>query len=289
MTLRRLWPLAALLTFGLLYSALYLELASRWWFEDDPGQFAFTAIRSPAAFFSDRTFLRGVGAGTALAPMQFLSYWIDIRLAGFSPRFAYAHQILSFLLTLLFLYLLLERWLNGDRMAALAGCVCWALLPSTAVVVQFLAARHYLEGLLFTILAACLAGRSARMAAILCAAVAALNKETSAVLVVLLLLAIAWRRKDRPLAVLTLVLAAAYALYRTWLLGLNPHYGEMPLLTPWHFLKFLTKLPYTLSASYGGYVLAALAVLLCAYVARRRRDVLPAILLFLALAALLCW
>ena len=51
----------------------------------------------------------------ALVPMQLLSYWIDVRVAGFSPEVAYSHQIGSFLLTLLFVYLILLGVLRNDR------------------------------------------------------------------------------------------------------------------------------------------------------------------------------
>jgi hypothetical protein len=135
----------ALLAFGLVYSAGYLDLAHRWWFSDDTGQYAFTAeIRSPLAIFTDRKALGSIGTGQALVPMQFLPYSADLQIGGLSPRFAYAHQITSFLLTLLRLYLVLERWL-GNQMATLAASMCWALMPATAVVVQFLAARHWLR------------------------------------------------------------------------------------------------------------------------------------------------
>jgi len=56
--------------------------------------------------------------GKALVPMQILSYWVDIRLAGYSPLFAYSHQILSFMITLLLIYLVLHRALK-NRAAAL--------------------------------------------------------------------------------------------------------------------------------------------------------------------------
>ena len=47
--------------------------------------------------------------------MQVFSFWIDVRLTGYSPQFAYLHQTCSFLLTLLFLYLILIRVFQDDR------------------------------------------------------------------------------------------------------------------------------------------------------------------------------
>jgi hypothetical protein len=152
--IRFLLPVVGLLVFGILYSTVFLELPSRWWFEDDPALFSYTAkIGNPVVIFDDPGVLRNFTGGSALVPMQLLSYWIDLKIAGISPRFAYAHQMGSFLLALLFLYLLLSRWLPGRRAAPAIVVAAWAILPSTAVVLQFLATRHYLEGLLFSCVA----------------------------------------------------------------------------------------------------------------------------------------
>jgi hypothetical protein len=281
------WFALALLVFGTVYSTAYLGLASRWWFEDDPSLFAYTAtIHNPVTIFTDPNTLRHFTGGAALVPMQLLSYWVDIKLAGFSPRLAYAHQICSFLLTLLLLYLLLARMLSGDKIAAFAGSVIWALLPATAVVVQFLATRHYLEGLMFSVLALYLAeprGSRWSMAAVLSsAAIGMLYKEIYAPVVPALLLVSAWRHRDRAFALLTIGMALAYGMYRFWVLGWGLRYGDMQLLGPWQYLKFLSKLPYTLSSNYGGYCLLGVVLALCAYGVHRRAG-LSAVLCFAGL------
>jgi hypothetical protein len=319
-----LWFVVALLALGAVYSTAYLGLASRWWFEDDPALYAYTStIHNPTAIFTDPNVLRHFTGGAALVPMQLLSYWTDIKLAGFSPGFAYAHQICSFLLTLLLLFLLLSQWLNGDKLAAFVGSVLWALLPSTAVVVQFLATRHYLEGLLFGALSLYLCGAGPRPAsdprnyrrsplayargsaglfqnrdrkgaiyanygnalAVLSAAIAMLYKEIYAPVVPALLLVLAWRHRDRALALLTVALACAYAVYRVWVLGWGLRYGDMPLLAPLPYLKFLSKLPYTISSNYGGYCLLGIIAALCAYGAWKR-DGRSAALCFIGLCAI---
>ncbi|HEY1756543.1 MAG TPA: hypothetical protein VGG72_14170 [Bryobacteraceae bacterium] len=272
-----LWFVLALLAFGSVYSSLYLGLASRWWFEDDPSLFAYTAtIHNPGTIFTDPNLLRHFTGGAALVPLQLVSYWVDIKLAGFSPRFAYAHQAGSFLLTLLLLYLLLSQLLQGNKIAAFAGSALWALLPATAVVVQFLATRHYLEGLLFSFLSLYLAERFqdrpwAIPAVLLSALIAMLYKEIYAPVVPALLLVSAWRHRARALALGTTLMACVYAVYRTWVLGPGLRYGDMPLLKPWPYVKFLSKLPYTISSNYGGYCLLAIAVALCIHGVLRRR------------------
>src|SRR5437870_3872799 len=99
---------ACVIAFGAVYSLAYIRLLSRWWFEDDPFVFAYAAkITNPVAIFTNSQVLRHFTMGQALVPMQIFSFWVDVRLAGFSPLFAYLHQTLSFLLTLLMLYLVL--------------------------------------------------------------------------------------------------------------------------------------------------------------------------------------
>jgi hypothetical protein len=136
--------------------------------------------------------------------------------------------------------------------------------------VQFLASRHYLEGLLFSVLSLYLTERFSRRrwataAVLFSAALGMLYKEIYAPVLPVLLLVSASRNRDRALALLTLALACAYGVYRTWVLGPDLRYGDMPLLAPWPYVKFLSKLPYTLSSNYGGYCLLAIVVALCAY------------------------
>ena len=95
------WAPLILIAFGCIYSLGYLRLSSRWWFEDDPALFAYTASAgSPIRFFADPTILRRFTTGNALVPMQLISYWLDLRTAGVSPAVAYLHQTVSFLITI---------------------------------------------------------------------------------------------------------------------------------------------------------------------------------------------
>jgi hypothetical protein len=54
-------------------------------------------------------------------------------------------SLLSLLATALLFYTLLTRWV-ADRAVSFAVVVLWLLLPSTLVVHQFLATRHYVGG-----------------------------------------------------------------------------------------------------------------------------------------------
>ena len=161
----------------------------------------------------------------------------------------------------------------------------WVLLPSTSVVVQFLSTRHYLEGMMFSALALCLLQRGVRAGALVSMVVGMLCKETYAVLIPAIVLLYAWRRRDRGLALSTAAIVCVYAVYRYWMLGPALSY-DMPLLTIGQYLKFLTKLPYSLSSNYGGYCLCGIIAALSYYFARRSRENRRTILYFLGALAL---
>jgi hypothetical protein len=302
------WVVPALLAlYGIVYSMAYLKLPSRWWFEDDPSVFGVAGkISNPIGIFTDPQIVREFSDGRALVPIQTLSFWVDMHLAGASPRFAYGHQIASFLTTLLLLYFVLLPLFRHRKGASVSVCVLWTLLPATAAVLQFLTTRHYLEGLLFLLL--CIfslqrlpnppdsappvrAGiRSqdrglfalARAAAILAACLAMLSKETYATVTPVILLAFAWRYRDGALAKLTAGLIGSFAAYRLWLIGPSLDY-HMPTLNAGQYLRFFTKLPYTLTAGYSGYWLFAIIAGLSFYYMHRRRSEYRALILFVAL------
>ena len=268
----------ALLLLGAAHLWAYLRLQSRWWFEDDPSLFAYAnEIHNPASVFFDPAVLRHFTTGKALVPMQLVSYWVDTRLAKLSPAFAYAHQASSFLLTLLVLYFLLLRLLRNNKAAAFCISFLWMLAPSTLVVVQFLATRHYLEGLFFALLAVFVLSKAglqnrprdwrAYAIAFTCGVIAALYKEIYAVIVPAFFLGYSWKYKSRGLAMGAVAMTIAYGVYRFWMLGAALDYNMAFLSAP-QYLKFLSKLPYTLSSNYGGYVLWGIIAVLCAYSAR---------------------
>jgi hypothetical protein len=291
------WPSwaapAVLVVFGLVYSMAYLKLHSRWWFEDDPVVFGIAGKTSnPAEFFIDPEVVHEYGDGRALVPVQMLSFWVDMHLGGGSPGFAYAHQIASFLATLLLLYFVLLPLFRYRKGACFSVCVLWTLLPATAAVLQFLTTRHYVEGLLFLLLSVFSLQRlktsdgslstAARAAAILAACFAMLSKETYAAVTPVLLLAFAWLHRDRALAKWTAGLIGSFAAYRIWLIGPSLDY-HMPTLSTGQYLHYFTKLPYTLTATYGGYWLCAIIAGLGFYYVRRRKGGYHALILLGAL------
>jgi hypothetical protein len=275
---------SALALIVLTVSVAYLRSIFKWWYEDDPLQFHYAAqIACPWDIFTDSSTLRGFGSGHALVPMQLLSYWLDGKFARYSPLVAYLHSLLSLLATTLLFYTLLAHRL-ADRAVSFAVVVLWVLLPSTLVVHQFLATRHYMEGLLFALAAALVVEKSSAAwrsrwgqiwhlaAGLLLAAISMLYKEIFAAIVpVYLLLAGLLRR--RPIYVLfSMVLVALYALYRLWLLGPSLAY-TMPFLGMADYMRSLAVFPFTFSANWGGYIIyAGIGFLALLSVIRPRGD-----------------
>jgi hypothetical protein len=258
---------------ALAVSVVYLRSIFRWWYEDDPLQFHYVAqIASPLHIFTRPSILRSFGTGNGVVPIQVLSYWLDVKLAGYSPLFAYLHSLLSLIATTLLLYTLLVRWLV-DRMVSLAVVLLWLILPATLVVHQFLATRHYMEGLLFALAAAVVvedtdASGGSRWnqtwrgaVVLLLATFSMLSKEIFAAIVPVYLLVIGLSRR-RPVYVLfSIVLVTCYVLYRLWLFG--PRVAPtMPFLGPADYLRSLAVFPFTFSASWGGHVIYAGVIVL---------------------------
>jgi hypothetical protein len=238
-SLAALGPALLVLVGSLLFSLLFLRSTSHWWFEDDPAQYAYVSrISNPLRFFVDPALVRNFGTRASLVPMQLLSSWLDVRLFGLSPAMAYWHGVAALAVTALLMYAMLLRW-TGDRRVSASASLLWLLLPSTIAVHSFLSARHYLEGLGWS-LAACLFARTladpARRAGVdwlwagfLATTVAAmLSKETYAVALPAYLALDALTRRQRSVAIAMAGLVVAYAAYRTWLVSGGHYPGSRP-------------------------------------------------------------
>ena len=93
--------------------------------------------------------------------MQFLSYWIDTRVAPESPALAHLHDYVSLVIVCLLLEATLRRF-RVPRPWSIAAVGAWLLLPSTIAVYEFIAARHYIEGLGYSLWALLVADDLAR-------------------------------------------------------------------------------------------------------------------------------
>jgi hypothetical protein len=275
---RRLWRGLLVIVGALLFTVGYLKSTTRWWYEDDPAQYATAAaIRDPVSLFVSPGLLRGFGTGASLVPMQMLSYWIDVHLFGPSPRAAYLHSLFSTLLTVVLIYLVLAR-MTGEPTASAFLALLWLALPSTIAVHNFLSTRHYMEGLGWS-LAACyfldrLCHTERRRAAIgaivwLCACAAMLSKELYVIALPAWLFGYSIIRRRRGLAGAFVLLALGYAGYRITVLGTHAAYPVPPAHVR-DYLRYLAVLPFTFSANRGGYVMHALLAFAGAVLLLRR-------------------
>lgn len=259
--------LLAFFTISLVYHTFFLGTFSHWWFEDDPTLFAFVrTIRNPAAFFTTPETLRGLGAGGSLAPFQAVSEWIDSRVAYRGITLAHWHNVVSLAGTIFLLFHVLRRFAVPSRVA-MAVCLLWLCLPSTIAVNEFLSARHYLEGLGASLLAVAVAqniaqrvGReNARMITLLCITLgcAMLFKELFAITIPLFVAIYLSESKRNRAAIFPLLLIVLYIGYRYWIFGGGVHWG-VSFLGPAEYLQYLSRLPYALAGSFGGYALVVL-------------------------------
>lgn len=276
----RRWIVLSIVTLASIFLVGYLRSPLRWWYEDDPLQYsAARTISNPIDIFTNPKILRGFGTGASLVPMQLLSYWLDVRLFGISPRAAYWHSLISTLAAAILLFLLLTGLTEKVAGAGLATMI-WLALPSTISVHSYLATRHYMEGLVWT-LAACLllehvdgdpAPRHRHLKQIVllsCALAAMLSKELYVVVLPAWIAGRALWRRSYGLAICTGSLIAAYASYRFLLLGTDRSYpvGSVRLA---EYFRYLARLPFTLFAGYGGYLYYGLLVGFVIMMALRR-------------------
>ncbi|MEP6956532.1 MAG: hypothetical protein ABI883_06880, partial [Chthoniobacterales bacterium] len=255
---------------AILYHVVFLQINAQWWFEDDPTLFAFVKkVANPMAFFLSPETLKSYGAGGSLTPFQALSEWIDSTVAYRSLTFVHLHNTLSLTITLLILFHVLRRFRLSIG-AAISLCLLWLCLPGTIVVSQFLAARHYLEGFAVALLAVAFAQRVAqgdwaenwRSVSLLCVtlACAMLCKEIYAITLPLFVAIYLFEVGRRGAALAALLLVPPYLAYRYWIFGGGVTWGS-PFLGPVEYVTYLWRLPFALTGSYGGYLLAGVGLI----------------------------
>ncbi len=263
--------LVSILVFGL------ARTTSDWWFEDDTWHLAFVRDHpNPIGYFTERELIREVSVGHAVTPWFPFTFWIDRQVAPLSPRVAYIHSALSYLLAALLLYWVLAHWMG--RSHALGVAFLWTLMPSSIVTVEFLSTRHYLEGLILSLVSfwmACRAvnspngeGRGYYWAAAVFYLLACTTKEVYVSSTWLLVTGIfAWRR--RFIAVGGMFLSGlVYALYRFWGIGSSMKSFNDSSLEVYHL--FLARLPIMFTGNRGGYLIFGLmlAVLIWLFLKR---------------------
>lgn len=130
-----------------LFWILYHSALNGWWQNDDPCHLAyvvknglFSAFYDPDKGFSYANF----------TPMEPLSLGIDFHIFGFDPNGFYWHQLLSFSITFLAGYIFLARFFSPMLSSFILSFFVTSLPCGEAA--YTLMVRHYVEGLLFTLI-----------------------------------------------------------------------------------------------------------------------------------------
>jgi hypothetical protein len=251
------------------YHAFFLNTFDHWWFDDDPRNFGFVkTVANPLAFFIDPALAVRFSATSTVNPMLGVSIWLDSTLAYRNILFAQLHNVIILAATLALLFLVLRKW-AVSLLATSTLLLVWLLSPATVVVSGWLAARHHLEGLTWSLGAILVAQKLARAEwregvrsislLLFLLGGAALFKETFAITVPLGVGLYLWHRERRTGALSCAALLLAYVGYRCWMVGFTARYHG-PLLGPAGVAEFISRLPYILFGNAGGYVLLALAL-----------------------------
>ena len=142
--------LAAILALVIVAIAVHVTALSGWWLYDDP-QLLIESIQQSlrGVFFSPSEYTHL--AAHTFSPMQLASFKFDLLLHGLDPKFFYLHQLVAMILAAVLLYLLLRHYVP-DLYAALGAGVfltTWAAVYAA----RTLMIRHYVEGLVFALIA----------------------------------------------------------------------------------------------------------------------------------------
>lgn len=206
----------------------YWTLPDWWISSDDTVLLAFSAKHSFLEYAASPEVWRRL-TNSNLTPLVVWLFDLDLNLFGLQPTWFYLHNLLIAACLAGLVYIILRMGIR--QWIAAGGTIIFCLSPAYMNIVHQLMSRHYLEGLVWALLAL-LAFRyavlkSSYWAALgsgLCYLVCILYKEIYAPLIVLLLLwpftqkAVSWKQRLRALSPAMLA-AAVYPLYRFWMLG----------------------------------------------------------------------
>jgi len=226
--------------FGVSVFALYGHSLTGWWAFDDPQILKSAFLHAPWAYFFVPEVWKAFQPAN-LNPFILFSFDLDLALFGLGPEGFYAHQLIILWITAGMTFQLLRPWVTPFW--AVAGPVLFIVSSPVTNTAYQLMTRHYLEGLLFSILAfhcylqalrkfplvwACLGG--------ICYFCAASAKEVYVVLPLMLFLIPlgGWRKRVASLLPFFTVMGF-YMLWRRYMLGTwVGGYGQTLNLTALH-------------------------------------------------------
>ncbi len=215
----------ALLLLLIITFANFYDVLSGGWRGDDPAILWHAMNSSGLSAFHDPADWQKLSPGN-LTPWITLSFKLDLWLAGLDPQFFYQHQLFSLFLVVAVAYALGRFWLPPAW--TLAFVFLFLAGAPTRAVVEMLMTRHYLEGLMFAILAVIafvLAQRRQRMGwallGTLAYALAATAKEIFAPLPLVLLVIPPFGHVSERMRLLApyFCVALVYVIWRQYMLG----------------------------------------------------------------------
>jgi len=137
------------LGFGVYIAAVYGNLLTGWWGWDDSQTLKHAYQYSPLEYF----FVPEIGKKFQPAnftPWIIFSFDLDLALFGLNPGAFYAHHLFALWLVAGGTYIFLRLWLN--ELWSVAGVLLFICSAPVTTLVHQLMLRHYLEGLLFSII-----------------------------------------------------------------------------------------------------------------------------------------
>ena len=143
----RLFPPIIIILFVIIR---YYSIPDHFFLCDDPQHIKFAISYQPWEYFLVPDAWRRLTAGL-FTPWLSLSYYIDWKLFSLTPRGYYLHHLLFLCLTTVTGYAVLGLWFA--RSLSFIGIVLFIASPPFAEAAHFLMERHYVEGLLFALLA----------------------------------------------------------------------------------------------------------------------------------------
>ncbi len=203
---------------------LYRRVLDLWFANDDP-QVLLHALRHAPWEYAFVPSIWRAGNRFFFTPLLYVSFDLDLALAGLDARFFHVHQLVSLGVASVLLFLLLHRFVPAGF--ALGGALLLLLGPPAPELAEMLVVRHYVEGLALACAAALAyltsldrSGWTWPVLAALCVLGALASKETYLLLAPGLLLLPAGSPRRRLARVLPLLaVTAAFLLWRFTMLG----------------------------------------------------------------------
>ncbi len=145
-----LFAISTAMGMALLVLCLYHSALNGWWRWDDTHILKQAFSQTPLEYFFSPDAYQFLSLKN-FTPWLIFSFDMDLHFLGLDPAYFYARQLMDLWLAGVVSYFLLRLWLPG-WWAAFGGALCIIGAP-VATTVQQLMTRHYVEGLLFSLLA----------------------------------------------------------------------------------------------------------------------------------------